>query len=377
LGKFSFYQPEESREESKAYEGLDTMRVVSSFGVVFLHVCSATGLPGSLEWMMKFRDFALPVMVMSSFYVLTVSLVRKPDKDFERFFSRRFTRLWIPLFIWTLFYTIFTIFLIPFLSGLEPSVESFSPVVFFSGYRHLWYLQFIFIGSLAVYPVLSRISGIPQYSRGKIFLFCICGTFFYWILFRSLLENPIWPPFDSESDINLQIFAAQASRYLLYIPAAVGLGLMRDKIDGLFRNAFYRKLSLVLTVIAMLLHTAGSTAVPATQEIYGIAVFLAALQPWKKVAFDFWHKLIDHSYGIYILHFFPVHLLWLVTAYYNLELNAAAICFSTLIVFILSFSATAFIRKIFPADWLLPPVKENQNRASQTNFLQFSPANER
>src|SRR6185369_8894916 len=98
------------------------MRVISSFAVVFLHVCAAAGLPGSLEWLMKFRDFALPAMIMSSFFVLTVSLVQNSEKDFGQFFNRRFTRLWIPLFIWTLFYTLSITFLVPFLMGFEPAV---------------------------------------------------------------------------------------------------------------------------------------------------------------------------------------------------------------------------------------------------------------
>lgn len=81
------------------YEGLDAMRVASSFGFVFLHVFVSAGFPPSLEWLVRLRDFALPFLVMSAFFLLTVSLVRKPAEGFADFFRSRVRRLWIPLIV--------------------------------------------------------------------------------------------------------------------------------------------------------------------------------------------------------------------------------------------------------------------------------------
>jgi peptidoglycan/LPS O-acetylase OafA/YrhL len=155
LRRFSLYSPREGCEAAPVYEGLDAMRVFSSFGVVFLHVCAATGTPQSLETFLKFRDFALPVLVMMSFFLLTASFIRHEEKDFGQFFIRRFARLWIPFFVWTLFYILLTCFLVPLMTGFQ-AAESFSPLVFLTGYRHLWYLQFLFIGSLLVYYCVLR-----------------------------------------------------------------------------------------------------------------------------------------------------------------------------------------------------------------------------
>lgn len=261
-------------------------------------------------------------------------------------------------------------FLVPLLMGLKPAVESFSPVVFLTGYRHLWYLQFIFIGSFIVYPIISHISGYYRISRIKILLclliIIIYEGLYYWN--KHLLT--------SETDINLQIFASQVSRCFLYIPVAVGFGLISDKIENLFKNAFYRKVSLWLAVVAMLLHV-NLSAIPATQEIYGIAVFLVTLQPWRKIKFNFWQKLIAYSYGIYILHFFLVHILWFFVVNYNPKISSKTVLCVTLVVYFLSFGAAVLIRKILPVDWLIPLVRTSSFRTAQIYTLQLSIANEK
>lgn len=156
-------------------------------------------------------------------------------------------------------------------------------------------------------------------------------------------------------DINLQIFIDQTSRYLFYIPLGIGLGLLCKHINSIFENAFFRKISLVLVIIGILLHT--KFFVPFSQEIYGLAVFLAALQPWKKIPSDLWKKFVAHSYGIYILHFFLVQLLWLFTVNFSFEINAAKMVFAALIIYLLSFSCAVLITKFFPFEWLLPLIK--------------------
>lgn len=338
------------------------MRVISSFAVVFFHVCGAIDVPENLMQLVKFRDFALPVMVISSFFVLTVSLDRKPVKNFGKFFNQRFTRLFVPLLIWTIAYVVFFLFFLAILSGVESAAGIFSPVVFLTGYRHLWYLQFIFTGSLIFYPVAVLLSDRYDFSRLKlssIFIaVAVCYQFFYQIGFRDRLREIL----SADIDVNLQIFADQTSRYFFYIPVGIGLGLVSKYIYSLFQNPFFRKLSLVSVIIGMLLHT--RFYIPVSQEIYGLTVFLAALQPWKKLPFSFWEKLVSYSYGIYILHFFWIHLLWLYAAYFNPEITVATIIGATLVIYLSSFLCAVLLRKIFPFDWLIPLIKLRTNRVS-------------
>jgi peptidoglycan/LPS O-acetylase OafA/YrhL len=358
------------------YEGLDALRVVSSFGVVFLHVFVAAGYPSALWLFVKFRDFALPVMVMSSFFVLTISLTGKPGGNFGSFFSRRLKRLWIPLIVWTLIYSLSEAFLFPALLGSETFGGLPPAAVFFTGYRHLWFLQFIFAGSLLIYPLVKRVTGKGKSPQIKLSGFCFGATFLYGFLFWSFLKNYMdWDNFNPEADINLKFFISQAGNYILYIPVAVGLALGRGKINDLFARAQFRRASLALVLITMTIHV-GTNGILWTREIYAVAVFLTALQPWRKIPSRLWNTLAAYSYGIYILHFLPAQILWLFVAYKNFEPGGAAVFGITIIVYSASFAAAVLIRKLLPADWLLPlvPVSlEPAKRQAPANKISFAP----
>lgn len=351
---------------SPRYEGLDLLRVFSSFGVVFIHVYVSAGSPGSLDWFSKFRDFALPLMVMSSFFLLTISLMRKPEIDFRSFFTRRLQRLWLPLVIWTLIYSLVVAFILPVLFGLETFGELPSAVVFFTGYRHLWFLQFIFAGSLLCYPLIYLFGRERNTSQIKLSLICFCITFLYGILFYTFLKNHTdWDSFSPEIDLNLRIFVSQASNYILYIPIAVGFGLMNRKINDLFTRPVFRLISLAFVLIAIVAHVSNS-GIPLTREIYGVAVFLAALQPWRKILFNICRVLASYSYGIYILHFLSAQILWMFVVYKNLELSGAAVLGITVITYFGSFGAAVLLRKLFPAEWFLPLVAISAGDRRQT-----------
>lgn len=124
----------------------------------------------------------------------------------------------------------------------------------------------------------------------------------------------------------------------------------------------------------MLIHV-GTNGIPLTREIYAVAVFLAALQPWRKIPSRLWNTLASYSYGIYILHFFPAQILWLVVAAKNLNLDGAIVFGITVFIYFASFAAAVLIRKLFPADWLIPlvtvsPKQERQTRA--VNKISFA-----
>jgi len=365
----------EIRHKAARYEGLDVLRVVASFGIVFLHVYVAAGFPNSLWFFLKFRDFALPVMVMSSFFVLTVSLTRKPDGGFESFFSRRLKRLWMPLFVWTFVYSLSEAFLFPALLGAETFGGLPPAAVFFTGYRHLWFLQFIFVGSLIIYPLIKQLTGKQSPARIKLSIFCFGLSILYGFLFYSFLQNYTdWDNLSPEFDMSLRIFVSQAGNYIFYIPVAFGLALASGKINELFARARFRRLSLAVVLITMLLHV-GTNGIPLTREIYGIVVFLAALQPWEKIPFKGWQTLASYSYGIYILHFLPVQILWLVVASKNIDLDGATVFGITVIVYFASFAAAVLVRKLFPADWLISLVAvrpEQERQTPATNKISFA-----
>ena len=141
---------------SGRYEGLDAFRGLAAFGVVLAHTFQAAkvnvvntgGLNGGLNPWLKLRDFSLPLIVMSSFFVLTISIIRKPDSKFSSFFTKRFKRLWLPLFIWTNIYCLIWALVMLEVIGWNKSGRMPSIDIFISGYKHLWFFKFIFLVSL-------------------------------------------------------------------------------------------------------------------------------------------------------------------------------------------------------------------------------------
>lgn len=336
------------------FEGLETLRVVCSLGVVFLHVNDVAGYPSSLDWLTKLRDFALPVMVLTSFFLLTISLKNKFQPDFNDFFAHRIKRFWLPLMIWSSIYVLIIAFVFPVIFRIELFGESLSPRVFLSGYRHLWYLQFLLIGSLVSYPFIytafrnKKLFGVPSP------VFCVLLTILYGLIYFFALKENLY----HETDVNLNIFISQTGNYLLFIPLGIGFGLLSGKINYLFQKSNFRNLSIFLIFLTMMLHLL-ATGIPFTSELYGTAVFLAALQPWKANSSKIWKILATYSYGIYIVHFFGVQMLWLFMVKQNVGLNAFGVLILTLVIYFLSFLVAIGLRKLLPLDFLIPFVPAN------------------
>jgi hypothetical protein len=83
----------------------------------------------------------------------------------------------------------------------------------------------------------------------------------------------------------LAVFTTQASKYAFFVPVAIGLGLLSSKIKDLYKRNVFRIYSLVAFLLILILHMAleqNAMTVP----MYGVAVFVAALQPWKKFRLD-------------------------------------------------------------------------------------------
>ena len=344
---------------SPRYEGLDIFRAVASFGVVLLHVHVSVGHPESLSWLIKLRDFALPLMVMSSFFLLTISLTRKPQTDFQQFFNKRLKRLWIPFIVWTIIYCMIWAFFVPAILGNEGFGSFPSLSVFLTGYMHLWFLQFIFAGSLLVYPLLCYGAENKHLSRLKISVFCFLSTLIYAVLFHSLLKNYTdWEYSNPDLDANLRLFISQVSAYILYVPIGIGIGLAADKINKIFSFPFYRILSAAIVILTAFAHTT-AYEIQFSRELYGISVFLFAIQPWKKLPLNFVYTLAAYSYGIYILHFGMAQGLSLLAHYQVVELSEIGIIAASVIIYAFSFAAAFILRKLTPWNYFLPLVPVN------------------
>jgi peptidoglycan/LPS O-acetylase OafA/YrhL len=161
---------------------------------------------------------------------------------------------------------------------------------------------------------------------------------------------------------SLIVFIGQSTKYTFFILIAVGLGLLSEKINNLYKQNLFRICSLIAVLLSLILHlTLGLIAL--TAPIYGIAVFIAALQPWKRIPFRLVYISAAYSYGIYILHFFLCQALQVLVIRGNHELDNTALFSISVLFYMLSFGAAVLLRKMIPVDWFIPLVPVGLKRS--------------
>lgn len=343
----------------RRYEGLDAFRGLAAFGVVWLHTFysasnSASVTDHSNTWL-SLRDFSLPLIVMSSFFVLTISMLRKPETEFSSFFTKRFKRLWIPLFIWTSVYSLLWYFILPKIFGSNRIYGMPTIDMFITGYMHLWFLQFIFLGSLIAYPLLLWLKSKSESERIKIAVLLFLAAAVYTVIFKLLNQIVQQNLLLFEPSRSLMVFVVQASKYVFFIPVAIGLGLLSNKINNFYKRNFFRICSLIAVLFCLIVHlTTEKNSL--TAPLYGIAAFMAALQPWKRIPFRLVYISARYSYGIYILHFFLCEAFQVLVSKGKQEFDSAAIFSIAVLFYVMSFGASVLLRKIIPFDWFIPLV---------------------
>jgi peptidoglycan/LPS O-acetylase OafA/YrhL len=341
---------------SSRYIGLDLFRVVAIYGVVLYHFYSIAGSHPSLHWLIRLRDCTFPFFVISSFFVLTISFERNQERSFREFFLRRFLRIWIPFIIWTVLYLGFWNVFAPLIRR-EPINWHSSLAMLLSGYSHLWFLQFIFIGSLLLFPLLRFFTRNKQFYW-QFSLLCFTTGLLLMFFLRPLLIDHIncgWLP---QLDGNLRGFIERTINYLPYIPLAIGIGLLADEIVALYRRRLFRTLTLLAVAVWMCIYL-GIPAIPFNREVYSLVVFVALLRPLAKFSFRSLCTIAEYSYAIYILHMWILLITVSVLYRAGIGKTAGIVITGSIIIFGLSLLISALLRKLFPWDWFLPSIPIN------------------
>lgn len=338
------------------YGGIDSFRVVGIYVVILAHFHLEFDklVPhASLNLLVRFLDCAFPFVILASFFLLALSVLNNAERDFKSFFKARFKRIWMPFFIWTIIYRGIMDVLLPLKSG--GTITAYPPAtLIISGYMHLWFLQFIFLGSIVLYPLLRFIARKKQHKH-LFALICFAVPFLYIILIRPFVENLLNSVWMAQADLSFKIFAGQVNNYIFYIPPAIGISLYADWINSLYRHSAFRLIVLLVVIASMTIHLM-TDSLRFTKGFYSLAVFIGLLQPPPAMLVNFLRPIARYTYPIYILHFFPVGIVARIFYQADIKLTAANyLCLiGSGVIFVFSFLISMVIRKIFPRDWLLP-----------------------
>jgi peptidoglycan/LPS O-acetylase OafA/YrhL len=349
------------------YDGLDLFRPLSILGVVLVHFPRVFDLGSDRAFgvMMRLRDCALPIIILTSFFVVTRSLLANPGRTFAQFASNRFMRLSVPCAVWSVAYWFSWEIAEPLWRGRSASWPP--PSIILSGYRHLWFLQFLFLGSVVAYPIVRTIGRRVRVWRGAAGAWaaaCAAAAFTYWAWGRSFLTACAATALGEQTDVNLRVAIGQAIAYAKYPLLGVAAALVAPTIDGLYRHPTFRIVSTIVAAAACVVHVA-ALAPTVTRVFYSVTVFVALLRPWPTGLMDWMRPLARLSYPIYVLHPFLAMVVVALSGPWLATPSIAGLAAGSLATFGLSAAAASLLRMLPAAEWLLPvvAVKHGRTRA--------------
>jgi peptidoglycan/LPS O-acetylase OafA/YrhL len=343
--------------ERSRYDTLDLFRVVSVWGIVLLHVHLVRF--GSYEdQVIRMRDFALPVLIMASFFVMAISFDRYPHRPFGDFLRGRILRILAPSVAWSLIYWCAWWTVRPLLTGDAPVLPPLALPL--TSYLHLWYLHFIFISAVLLAPVFVGVARgyLPRHPLALAALavaLLVMSVVQPWLVAMTTDElfgragAIAYPAPDWETCVS------RVAPYLGYAPLGVALGLWHRHIARLHTLAWFGRAALTAALLMFAVHMA-TPGQPFTRPVFALAVFVAILRPIGSMTLAPVRRLAAWTYVIYILHFGFVVAAVAVLDRLQIPRSAASSLATSVIVFGVSLGTGVLLRKLPGAGFFLPLV---------------------
>jgi peptidoglycan/LPS O-acetylase OafA/YrhL len=133
---------------------------LGAIGVIWVHACHNLPTINGRTFLSLGR-FAVPFFTASAVYFALLALWRKPELRFSAYFRRRVVRLYLPFLAWTAVYLAMQFARQRFLHATgEFALRPY--VLWNGGDYHLWFLPFILVATLAMYPVARLLNRAPM-----------------------------------------------------------------------------------------------------------------------------------------------------------------------------------------------------------------------
>lgn len=131
--------------------GLDTLRLVALFAVVWIHASDTNPLASHLTKL--WADFAVPSFLLMSIYLTMTSLSKSPEVGFGAFMQRRLARLGPAYLAWTVLYLLFRVAKHA-VAAKQPLVVDWVATLFCGAAAyHLWYIPALLYLTALFFPL--------------------------------------------------------------------------------------------------------------------------------------------------------------------------------------------------------------------------------
>lgn len=289
-------------KESRNFQ-IDTLRTIATFLVIAIHIYApflgnnVLTYNNASFWLSNFIDsfsrIAVPIFVMISGYFLLGK-----TESLNSFFNKRVNKILIPIIFWSFFYSIYNQF------GGILKTKSINLELIFDGiikgkpYYHLWYV-FMLLGLYALTPLLNIVIKSIKYGRLKqltiillLIGFSINSFNFYYKVEPMFL---LWP--FSYVGYFLMGYFIKASKISFSNTTLIWIFLVSSLMTFIlsFGTFFYFK--------SFYFYEYSSPFV----IISSISFFKLFTQ--LKINENYFSKLSNYSFGVYLIHAFVLHVL--------------------------------------------------------------------
>ena len=282
--------------------GLDAVRFLAAALIVWLH---AMEISPHLTKLAVIGRGSVPFFAMAAVLLMGQSLRRDPARPYGAYAWSRVVRIYGPFLVWTILYLLFrnAKYII---SGHTGDVQINPGLLLGSAAHHLWFLPFLLIVCLVMFPIVRIIVRGGPTARLVAALCAVAGLAIAFI-------NIPWStaPAVEQQRVTAWEGTLGAASYLgglgwWALPAVFwGAALVAVDTQVIKWLARWRRLAFASAVLAILgcvtaLLLLGRFSF--LENIYGVAFLAAALLPWKGRIVDFLAYLGRYAYGIYLIH---------------------------------------------------------------------------
>ena len=313
MGNPQILARENMEQKTEEFLWVDWMRVLATFGVVFLHTASPLlsmyhNVPDSYWWIANIYD-SMVRMSVPLFFMISGFLLLPKQYSLLTFFSKRVHKVLIPLLAWSIFFLLWKAY---YEHSISLSLDSFLSLISAPAYFHLWF----FYALLGLYLAVPVLRVIAQHAEPTILQYFVA----LWFIGASLI--PLVEKFSGiQIGINLNFLLGYGGFFILgyllgthpvtkthariacvtactcVMITAVGTYFLMIANDGLHNGYLYRPLAPNVIVLA------GSTFV--------LVRFVVEHYPFVKheTVHMIIRSLSTASLGIYLIHVIILNLL--------------------------------------------------------------------